>query len=437
MNRSTLKRLFGSLAFRILIIVLILYTVYHCVAAFSDRVITDVVTNGVDRVTLSGEAVIVRNEQILTISGGAHLCSYPVANGAKVNATTTLAELYATNIDEQQRQQAQATLHALDRQIALCAQLPTADMLASLPSLQSAAREQLLQNIRMATAGGRLSDIDDGSFALLLSLNRIGALTGEGGSASSLIASLRAERQKVLMAASYTAKTITLDSLGMETTGGYFFYADTVDGYEHIFNSASLDTMTADEWNTLIQSERRTYGNDTTVIGKLVNGFRWHIVLPVSSSTAERVEAGKSYTVIFNHEQQCELRMTLERVITSAKEEQALLVLSSTTMPQGFSYTRFSDVEIVIDEMKGYRVPETALQHLDGRDGVYVLDGGRVTWRDIRIISRAEGYLLVYAPTKAERESEEDDTYHYDRYLNIRDIVITDGDELYDGKYIE
>lgn len=437
MNRSTLKRLFGSLAFRILIILLILYTVYHCVAAFSDRVITGVVTNGVDRVTLSGEAVIVRDEQILTISGGAHLCSYPLANGAKVNATTTLAELYATNIDEQQRQQAQATLHALDRQIALCAQLPTADMLASLPSLQSAAREQLLQNIRMATAGGRLSDIDDGSFALLLSLNRIGALTGEGGSASSLIASLRAERQKVLMVASYTAKTITLDSLGMETTGGYFFYADTVDGYEHIFNSASLDTMTVDEWNTLLQSERRTYGNGITVIGKLVNGFRWRIVLPVSSSAAEQVEAGKSYTVIFDHEQQYELGMTLDRVITSAKDEQALLVLSSTTMPQGFSYTRFSDVEIVIDEMQGYRVPETALQHLDGRDGVYVLDGGRVTWRDIRIISRGEGYLLVYAPTKVERENEEDDTYHYDRYLNIRDIVITDGDELYDGKYIE
>ena len=46
MNKATLKRLFGSLAFRLLIVVLILYTVYHCVAAFSDRVVTDVVTSG-------------------------------------------------------------------------------------------------------------------------------------------------------------------------------------------------------------------------------------------------------------------------------------------------------------------------------------------------------------------------------------------------------
>ena len=129
--------------------------------------------------------------------------------------------------------------------------------------------------------------------------------------------------------------------------------------------------------------------------------------------------------------------MVLARVISSLAKDKAVLVLSTNAMPQGFAYTRFSDVELILDEVSGYRVPETALATHDGLDGVYVLDGGRVTWRDVRIVSRGEGYVLVYAPTKAERESEEDDTYHYDRYLGIRDVVITDGDDLYDGKYIE
>ena len=44
MTKSMLKRLFRSLAFRIVIAVVILYTVYHCVAALSDRVVTDVIT---------------------------------------------------------------------------------------------------------------------------------------------------------------------------------------------------------------------------------------------------------------------------------------------------------------------------------------------------------------------------------------------------------
>ena len=191
MNKATLKRLFGSLAFRLLIVVLILYTVYHCVAAFSDRVVTDVVTSGIDRTTVRGEAVILRDETVLMMSAGNYLCSYPLESGAKVNATTTLAELYATYADADERARTQAALLALDRQIALAQRLPTADTLASLPSLQSSAREQLLFNNRLVSAGSGLQDVRDGAFELLLSLNRIGALTEQNGSSAALIASLR------------------------------------------------------------------------------------------------------------------------------------------------------------------------------------------------------------------------------------------------------
>ena len=437
MNKATLKRLFGSLAFRLLIVVLILYTVYHCVAAFSDRVVTDVVTSGVDRTTVRGEAVILRDETVLMMSGGNYLCSYPLESGAKVNATTTLAELYATYADAGERARTQAALLALDRQIALAQRLPTADTLASLPSLQLSAREQLLLNNRLVSAGSGMQAVRDGAFELLLSLNRIGALTGQNGSSAALIASLRNERQKLLMTASYTAQTVTLKKLGNESTGGYFFYAGAVDGYEQVFSRAAMADMTAEQFDALLTSSPRTYGNGETVIGKLVHSYVWSIALPVSYDVIDRVEEGEAYDVVFRQEHGTTVSMVLDRVISSLAKDKAVLVLSTNAMPQGFAYTRFSDVELILDEVSGYRVPVTALATHDGRDGVYVLDGGRVTWRDVRIVSRGEGYVLVYAPTKAERESEEDDTYHYDRYLGIRDVVITDGDDLYDGKYIE
>ncbi|MBR2620951.1 MAG: hypothetical protein IKC97_01095 [Clostridia bacterium] len=437
MNKATLKRLFGSLAFRLLIVVLILYTVYHCVAAFSDRVVTDVVTSGVDRLTVRGQAVILRDETVLTVGNGNHLCSYPLENGAKVNATTTLAELYATYADQDERAQIQAALLALDRQIALAQQLPTADMLSSLPALQTLAREQLILNNRLTSANASMQDVRDGAFDLLLSLNRIGALTGQSGSSAALIASLRAERQKLLMTASYTAQTITLQSLGSELTGGYFFYAGTVDGYEAVFGRSSLEDMTVTDFDALMQASPRTYGNGVTVVGKLASSYAWSIALPVSYDVIDRVESGKSYDIVFRQENSTTVSMVLDHVISSEAEGRAILILSASTMPPNFTYTRFSDVELVLSEIEGYRVPETALATLDGKDGVYVLDGGRVTWRSIRILSRGDGYVLVYAPTKAEREDESDASYHYDRYLGIRDIVITDGDDLYDGKYIE
>jgi hypothetical protein len=433
MNKATLSRLAKTLGFRILILLLILYTVYHCVAAFSDRVVTGVVTDGVDRITVQGEAVLLRDEQALTVSGGHHLVSYPNPGGAKVNITTPLAELYLMGGDTQTLQQTQAQLQALDRQIALCEKLPLSDMLSSLPALQQAAREQLIQNNRLSSSGAPLYSLDTGSFDLLLLLNRIAALTGESPSASALIASLKAERQ-MLLSSGY-GQTVTLQSISSASTGGYFFYADTVDGYEDILSRAALADMTADEWERLLSQPPRTYGNGVTVVGKLASSFHWSIVLPVATDATQRLEMGETYPVAFQNQQRLTVPMTLDRIIPAG--DQSLLVLTAEVMPDGFSYPRFSQVELIMEETRGYHIPETALVETDGRTGVYILERGRVTWRDVRILSRGEGYVLVYTPTKAEREDNEDDTYHYDRYLALSDVVITDGDDLYDGKYIK
>jgi hypothetical protein len=209
-----------------------------------------------------------------------------------------------------------------------------------------------------------------------------------------------------------------------------------VDGYEEIFSQAALTDMTGADYERLLQLPRRTYGSGVTVAGKLVSGFYWSIVLPIPTDRADSVEVGDSYRVVFNDEGGLTLSMRLERII-SATSGQSLLVLTTSEMPKDFSYTRFSGVSLILEETEGYRVPETALVEENGQEGVYTLNGGRVSFRAIEVISRGEGFVLAYVPTQAQREDEQNETYHYDRYLDIRDVVITDGRDLYDGKYIE
>jgi hypothetical protein len=132
--------------------------------------------------------------------------------------------------------------------------------------------------------------------------------------------------------------------------------------------------------------------------------------------------------------------MTLVQLITDSTDPTVLAVLRCAVTPSGFTYPRFAHVSLTLDTRRGYRIPETALVGQDGENGengVYILDGGRVSYRDVRILFRGEGYVIVYAPTTEERESEQDNTYHYDRYVALRDVVITEGDNLYDGKYID
>lgn len=436
-TRQALGRLGRSLAFRLFLVLLTLYTLYHCVAVFSDRVVTDVIVEGTERTTVCGEAVIVRDETVLTASGGNYLCSYPLPSGAKVNASTTLAQLYTASGDAATRAENQATLNALDRQIALIEAAPAADTLAMLATRQAEARDALLLTTRDVTDDAPMRLISDRSFSLLLSLGRIGALTGETGSLSTMAARLRSERQLLLMSAGYAARTLTVADAGGGKTGGYFYHGASVDGYEEALKRTALATAELADLDAMLACPRREYGAGVTVVGKLVDGYRWSILLPLEPDTAATLATGDSYDVCFTDEYGVTLRMTLDRLIGSRAEGRVVAVLSADETPSGFSYTRFSHVELTLSQTSGYHIPETALTEQDGVEGVYILDGGRVSFRAIEILLRGDGYALVYAPTKAQREDETDSTYHADRYVALHDVVIVEGDDLYDGKYID
>ena len=437
-SRQALSRLGRSLAFRITVGVLLLYILYHCVAAFSDRVLTDVVVRGEQRVTVSGEATIFRDEVVYSVQGGPYLCSYPLESGAKVNAASTLAQLYMTTGDADTVKQNQAKLSALDRQISVASRLPAGDTLAHLSSIRKTASERLLDNAKQISNGAPMSTVADGSFELLLSLGRIGALTDQSGvSRDTLISLLRTERQRLLLSAGYSSATVTVADVDSELTGGYFYHGECVDGYENVFRRSALDTLTLASYDALLATPPTDYRAGRTAVGKLALSYAWSIVVPVDPSVSESMELGARYEVRFTNEYDVTLSMTLDSIIGSTVAGRTLAVLSSDVTPAGFDFTRFSQVEITLDTVRGYRVPETALREVDGESGVYILDGGRVSWRAVEILEAGEGYVLVYAPTKAERESEEDGTYHANRYVALRDVVITEGDDLYDGKYID
>ena len=440
-TRQALARLGASVAFRIFVVLMILYILYHCVASFSDRVVTDVVTDGTARTTLSGEAVLFRDETVLTAAGGSALCSYPNENGAKVNTRSVLSELYPMAGDAATRSQHQRTLTALDRQIALADRYGTAsELLSVLPTLRTQTRDELLAVTALASEGAPMREIEERTDALLLLLHRIRALTGEGLSMSATVVALRAERASLLGAALYHSRTLTLADVSPDTKGGYFYHASSVDGYEDVFRASLLEGLTVTQFASLRTAQPTDYGTGVTVIGKLAHSYEWSIVLPLDGASAASLEVGEDYPVTFTDGNATTLDMTLVRTVTDPASPTVLAVLRCSVTPSGFTYPRFAHVSLTLDTRKGYRIPETALIGQDGENGengVYILDGGRVSYRDVRILFRGEGYVIVYAPTTEERGSEEESTYHYDRYVALRDVVITEGDDLYDGKYID
>ena len=435
-KRQVYARLGRSIAFRLLVVGMVLYAIYHAVAALSPRLLTDLVVSGEQTTTLSGQAVIFRDETVVTATGGRYLCSYPLENGAKVNSQSTLCQLYATSLSEDELQVAQSTLVALDRQIALAERMPSHDTLSVLNSLRESARDQVIANNQKATDGAPMSAISDGAFSLLLSLHRIDALTGQSGGGQDVLAALRGERTRLLMSTGYSSRTLTVADANAPSTSGYFYYADRVDGYEALFARSALSSLTLSELDALLENGPQIAGPGVSVVGKLAASQRWSAVVSVDPELARDLKIGQRYTLTWPDEYDKTFSMTLSRVIGSVADGHAYAVFDTSELPNDFSFPRFSRVTLTLSSVQGYRVPEDALCESGGRTGVYILKGGRVSFRAAEVLARADGYVIVYAPSAEQRRDEQDTTYHADRYLALQDVVIVEGKDLYDGKYI-
>jgi hypothetical protein len=82
--------------------------------------------------------------------------------------------------------------------------------------------------------------------------------------------------------------------------------------------------------------------------------------------------------------------------------------------------------------LSGYRVPSESLRTVNGERGVYILVGNVVEFRRVTVIGEGRGYYIV-----ATYESDaEEGSVSKTPYLYINDLIITSGNDLYDGKLI-
>ncbi|MBQ8718709.1 MAG: hypothetical protein IJY66_05535 [Clostridia bacterium] len=442
LRKEAWKKLLGGVFFRVLIIALILYTVYHCMIALTPRMTTAVVSVGEESVVTEGKATIYRDERILTSDGWGLLVSYPLENGAKVSATSELVTLYTTTLDAETLQRLQRELYVLDGQIVAArraqrqyAYASTATGTASLSAVHADVRERMLALSRATQSAAGFSVPADMLAELALALDAYADLSDAEAAAGTPLEALESRRAALLSTVARSTRTMTLreltpgqtDEQGFTSFSGYFYHADAVDGYEEIFSRAALDTMSIVEYDAMLTAAPSQYGGGT-LLGKTVQSYRWSITLPVSFAVADALTVGEAYEICFPEEQNTTVSMTLDRIIRSVADERAVLILTADVMPQNFRFTRFQTARLTLEHVQGYRIPDTALQHdaAAGAPYVYILKDGSVRRRDVVILLQGDGYAIVAGPDE-----------QGDGGLRLHDVVITSGKDLYDGKYID
>ncbi len=389
------------------------YTLYHVAFSSAGSLLTTPAKSITDTQTLTASAYLFRDEAVLTCSEEGLLYNL-VSDGSKVSKNIPLVE-HRAGLSGNELAAQQSKLDSLNRVIAVLQDsrvLSGAPLTAVNESKQNAADLRLsVKQMLNSTDRYSLSEAED---ALLISLNRYAALTGNAADHAALLLELQQERAAMLSSLSTTYYSTE--------ASGYFYSHEHVDGYESLFTPQALEALNSESFDALIASLQAPSTAEGFAVGKLQYSLTWHIALRIPATQIGSFAEGEEYSASFPENNGKSLTLTCVSLIPEA-DGGSIAVLSCQDSPADFRYLRKQSVKITLLTTNGYYVPASALCVLeDGAAGVYIYDSRTVRWRWVVVVYEGNGYYIV--EEQGGREG----------YLALNDLLITYGTDLYDGK---
>lgn len=393
-------------------VIAVIYTVYHVFNLFANEEISTIVSGvTTESDTVGGRGYIFRDETVL-YSENTGVVDYLVKDGEKVSKSQMIADVYHSDSKASKN-----ALESLDRQIALLEKSELGAEPLDLAALRQEANStyyNLMNLLNSGEAGELAPQIDN----MMVTLNRINAMTGGEGESAALLESLYASRTSLLSGSCITEYS---------PESGYFYSAP--DGYERFFSLAALEEMNEEYFFKL---EKYLLGNsaspDENVYGKIAKNSGWYFAIALSPEDASALSVGNSYRAVFPENNNTEFTMMLDRTVEATQNKKVICVFYCNKLPSDFKLDRAQNVQIDVSSVSGIYVPRSALAKEDGFTGVYVLRGSVVHFRCAKIVYEGYDYCLV-----AENSPEEGGFYA----LGTNELIITNGKNLFDGRILD
>ena len=392
------------------------YLGYHFFEGFSADIETEYATIVTDSDVVPLDAYIMRSESVIFAASptSGHSVGYVFSDGTKVHGGQVVANIYTGDGSSDE------AIVDLDRRIDL---LESSNLTYGMTSSDTYVIDSKIQNyyylIHQSTLLGNYSNLTKRRDELLTLINKRRILTGVTTGYSDRIESLTAERALLSAGQDTIAESVEAPYAG-------YFYS-TTDGYESTFSASKVESLTLAEFDKMLSSQPTRYSD--RAVGKMVSDFNWYIVCETTRDSLRYFTKGYSYYVNFPYNDDISIKMTLSNVVSEVGSDRVLLVLEAERIPEDFSFRRMQPVEIVRSSYTGYRVPISAARLVDGKQGVYIMIGNTIEFREIDILLEMDGYYIV-----AEQDPVNDPDYA--SKLGLYDQIVVSGKNLYDGKLI-
>lgn len=423
------KLLFKRILVAAVTILALIYVTYLLISANFDMYPTENAVQATVTNSISTDGFIIRDETILQ-NNSSGVLSYSVANGTQVEANSAVAKLYSNQEDAVANSQADELTKRVEDLKETQKSSRTGAL--SVDVINNNIRANMIDYLYSANRYD-VNAVREQSGKLLASINQRQLLTGKIANFDEQIAVLSAQADQL--------RSSSGESIGTLNTPRAGYFSEFCDGYEGSVNYAKLEEMKLEDLRRVSSSPV-----PDNAAGKIIGNVNWYVACEITDDQAAQLSTyDGDVTVMFSEASTDPIPANVFRLQRN-ENDNALVILQCDYMDSGLLQARHEAVEIGMGKYTGLRVSKRAIHddyvtrttydenntpHKEQKkvQGVYVLYGSEVQFKQIAIIYSDEDYVIC-DPSPKDKVLFNGDT------IELYDKVITKGDDLYDGKVI-
>lgn len=373
-----------------------------------------------ENITFNG---VYMRDETLVYNSGTGVLSFENENGTKVGKSTVIARRYRSEADSAYLRE----IEALKKQLEV---LTSAEKLIGTDSSQLEAISVQINESHSDV----ISAILDGDYVLAASKQNslleamckreITLKSSDGYSDKK--AELNQEINRLQSLISGNVQDVTAGSAG--------YFVSNVDGYEGEIGFSDIEKMTEEEINKIIENPDK--GSGSGAIGKLISDFRWRVAAVLDDENMLGIGKGDKVCLRVGSEgSKFEVEVVSKKPGSDGK---SVFVFECDRLNSIVASGRTARFKLVVDSYGGLRVPRKALRYNDdGERGVFVESGKNLVFKKVEVVFWDDDYVICRQNVFIKSDDEDDDNAQIDEdYLKLYDIIVVEGKELYDGKFV-
>lgn len=401
------RRTYSTAAVILVCAILLLDVGYHFSQGFTSSLETMSARIGTLGESVSFDAYLIREEKTLGNLGGKTV--YYVADGTRVKNGMPLMATYSDGVS--------------DESIAELTRVRQA--ISVLESVNDARPEKVSETIELRIAGVSL-DIEEAI--------RDGNIEKANRNKDTL-AALMLAREKLIgladlsKAISELSKVVSSmeKALGEPTRilvaeeSGWFAYG--VDGYETVVSAETVKNQDYASLAALFDKDRTVTPSGA---GRMITSHKVYAVAFMENEFASTFVIGRQYSVDVNDKT---LSLTLEKTMRQDGEGMTAMIFSTLSLTESLAMKRITNMTLTVETHEGFKIPTSAITVYKGVQGVFILKGFVVQFREISVVYRKDS-MMIAEPSPKDKSGQF-------KLLSENDNIIIKGEDLYDGKIIQ